>query len=134
MLRTHKTLILGLALLALLGAQVFGLQRGFVCVCSGEEVETATPNCGVEEDHDCEHEHDGAPYEHAPRTVKHEASNKTTSAPELQAPALVAILEFDNFQAALHTPPASAVMRPAQDRCGITPASLQVAACTVLRI
>jgi hypothetical protein len=134
MSRPQKSLILGLALLALLGAQVFGLQRGFVCICSGEAVETLAPDCKDENAHCCEQEHDGLPHEHAPRTVKHEASNKTPSSPEVQARALVAILEFVNFQTALHTSPAGAVMRPAQDRRGIPPASLQVAACTVLRI
>lgn len=40
-----------LALLALAGAQVFGLQRGYLCECNGEVVETSSQHCHVSGDH-----------------------------------------------------------------------------------
>jgi hypothetical protein len=133
MSRFSKTFVLSVALLALLGAQVFGLQQGFLCLCSGEAVESATQFCS-DEDHGCTHEQDGIPYQHAPKEVKLEASNKTASVPQVQAPALIAILEFDAIKLFLRATLPQAVTRPGLDRDVNPPASLRVAECTVLRI
>lgn len=130
--RPHRNLFVTFALFALMGAQVFGLQRGFVCLCSGDAVETATQFC-ADEDNGCTHEEDGVPYRHAPLTVKLEALAKITSALQIQIPALVAILDFAEIP----------VIRPmltalvgwaAPDPYVNPPASLQVAECKVLLI
>jgi hypothetical protein len=130
--RPHKNLILAIALFALLGAQVFGLQRGFVCLCSGDAVETATRYC-ADEDQGCAHEEDGVPCQHAPLTVKIEALAKITSALQIQIPALVAILDFAEIP--LIRPVLTTLVGwAAPDPYVNPPASLQVAECKVLLI
>ncbi|MFZ4594182.1 MAG: hypothetical protein ACOYOF_07995, partial [Verrucomicrobiaceae bacterium] len=98
----HHSLV-ALALFALGCAQVLGLQRGFVCMCSGEAVEThlahcdASEPCGHDEheeseagEHPCSHEH-----EHEPLTVEHEAP--TQPAPSASPiPAFVAVWEYSH--------------------------------------
>jgi hypothetical protein len=133
--RPLKNLIAGLALFALLGAQVFGLQRGYLCLCTGEAVETAATHCEDSEE-GCGHEHEDeeAPVEHAPLTVKHEAQGKTSSM-QVQAPVLVAVLDFtESFSAWPERQAASggtAMSRPPPGRFANPPAALLVAECTV---
>ena len=137
MRRSHKHLMAALALFALLGAQVFGLQRGYLCLCSGEAIETPAPSCEDDEDC-CDHEHEGLPHGHTPVQVKHEAQGKVSSTPQvLQAPVLVAILDFAESLMASFEVRASAEMamsRPPPGRDENPPASLLVAECMVLLI
>ena len=133
--RSFKHLAIAAALLALAGAQVFGLQRGYVCLCSGEAIETVAPSC--EKDHNCcDHEHEGLPHDHAPLKVKHEAQGKTAAMPQVQAPVLVAVLEFDPVAAlpVILPPAVMAAMQAPPGRCVNPPASLLVAQCMVLLV
>jgi hypothetical protein len=130
--RPHRNLILAITLFALMGAQVFGLQRGFVCLCSGDAIESATRYC-ADEDNGCAHEENGVPYQHAPLTVKIEALAKIASNLQIQIPALVAILDFAEIP--LIRPVLTAYVRwDALDPYVNPPASLQVADCKVLLI
>jgi hypothetical protein len=133
--RFHKHLTVALALFALLGAQVFGLQRGYVCVCTGEAVETQAPHCDDAEG--CDHEEEGVPHEHEPLTVKHEAQGKMATA-QVQAPVLVAILDLNDILALTETQgSADRAMNhnhPPPGRDVNPPASLLVAECQVLLI
>jgi hypothetical protein len=130
--RIHKHLTVALALFALLGAQVFGLQRGYVCVCTGEAVETAASHC--EDSEGCHHEDEHMP--HAPLTVKHEAQGKMSTAPQVQVPVLVAILDLNEVIAlAVMQYSTDRVMNhPPPGRDENPPASLLVAECQVLLI
>jgi hypothetical protein len=130
--RPHKNLILTVTLFALLGAQVFGLQRGFVCLCSGDAVETATRYC-ADEDHGCAHEENGVPYQHAPLTVKLEALAKISSALQIQLPTLIAILDLAEIPV-IRPMLTARVAWTAPDPDVNPPASLQVADCKVLLI
>lgn len=134
--RSHKHLITALALFAVLGAQVFGLQRGFVCICNGEWVETSAASCLPEEDC-CSHDHEAAPHDHAPLKVKHEAQPKLSSNLSVQAPQLLAILNFSDLPGALWStlhPVKLLGSRPPPDKLDCPPAPLLVAECTVLLI
>jgi hypothetical protein len=130
--RIHKHLTVALALFALLGAQVFGLHRGYVCVCTGEAVETAASHC--EDSEGCDHEDENVPHE--PLTVKHEAQGKMATTPQLQAPVLVAILDLNDVIALALTQASKAPVMdhapPGHD--ANPPASLLVAECQVLLI
>ena len=132
--RIHKQLTVALALFALLGAQVFGLQRGYLCVCTGEAVETVAPHCGDSEG--CDHEDENVPHKHEPLTVKHEAQGKMATATQLQAPVLVAILDLNDVMALAVTQsssdPGQSHPPPGPDEN--PPASLLVAECQVLLI
>ena len=135
MLRPHRNLITTLALLALVCAQVFGLQRGYVCLCSDEFVETVTASC-EEGERCCDKEHKGAPPVHAPLTVNHEAQDKTSTTLVIHAPILVAILEFDAITgpSETHSSSHTALSRPPPGKAANPPASLLVAECKVLLI
>lgn len=130
-----KPLIAATALLALLGAQVFGLQRGFLCVCTGEVVETLAAHC-QDTDQSCGHEHE-VPHDHMPLKVKHEAQGKVSSLPQVQAPPLLAILDFFPVIALLQACPPCGIKEATQAPPGLSenpPASLLVAQCTVLLV
>jgi hypothetical protein len=133
--RMPRHLTVALALFALLGAQVFGLQRGYVCLCSGEAVETPASHCDDEAE-GCGHEHEGTSPDHAPLTVKHEAQGKASSTPLVQAPVLIAILDFKDIIALsiFQTSAETAMSRPPPGKGVNPPASLLVAECTVLLI
>jgi hypothetical protein len=130
--RPHKNLVLTITLLALMGAQVFGLQRGFVCLCSGDAVESATRYC-ADEDNGCTHEENGVPSQHAPLTVKLEAPAKVSSTLQIQIPPLVAILDFAEMPD-IRPMLTARVGWTALDPHVNPPASLQVADCMVLLI
>ena len=135
MSRLSKPLIAAAALLALLGAQVFGLQRGFLCLCTGEVVETVTSHCAGT-DQSCGHEHE-TPHDHMPLTVKHEAQAKAAALPQVQAPVLLAILEFSPVIAQLQACPLGGTTAATQAPPGTNenpPASLLVAQCTVFLV
>lgn len=133
--RVSKHLTASLVLFAMLGAQVFGLQRGYVCLCSDELVETAAAYCEDKEEC-CDHEHEKAPPRHAPLTVKHEAEGKTSTTPVIHAPVLLAILEFHVMTdlLATHLPARMALARPPPGRSVNPPAALLVAECKVLLV
>lgn len=57
--RLPQHLIAALALFALLGAQVFGLQRGYLCDCGGEAQQTAYEHCHGPHSSAC-HDHESA--------------------------------------------------------------------------
>src|SRR6478672_6494347 len=71
MYRMARSFIVLLALLALAGAQVFGLQRGFLCECSGETVETSYEFC--------HHVHENM---HEPCAEGHHQHDGSSAAPE----------------------------------------------------
>ena len=76
MSRPHKTLVLYVALLALLGAQVFGLQRGYSCDYGGIEHQTDFDHCHGPHSLEC---HDGeAPHEHHAEHHGEDESGKDT--------------------------------------------------------
>jgi len=133
--RVPKHLTASLVLFALLGAQVFGLQRGYVCLCTNDFVETAAAVC-EEDESCCDHEHEGAPPEHAPLTVKHEAQGGTSATPLIHAPVLLAILEFHVFTDASDANLAArmGLDRPPPGKGDNPPASLLVAECKVLLV
>lgn len=132
----HKPLLVTVALLALMGAQVFGLQRGYVCFCEGEEVETIAPSC--ETDDACgDHEHEDAPAPHAPLTVNHEAHATGASSPQVHPPVLLAVLDFSEIVialAGLQSPAEIAMSHPPPGGGANPPASLLVAECKVLLV
>ena len=131
----RKHLITLAALFALLGAQVFGLQRGYVCDCSGEAVQTMASACADGAD-GCGHDHEGQPQEHAPLKVKHEAQGKPASAPQVQAPVLVAIVNFVQATTlAISQSQALVSVKQAPPDWGAgPPAALLVAECKVLLV
>jgi hypothetical protein len=118
--RTVRSFIVLFALLALAGAQVFGLQRGFLCECSGETVETSYEYCHhvhgnmhepCAEDHqehedsspapqDHEHPNQGGSHEHAPLKVTLTAASQgkdTSAAVVVPVPVLFALAELPDF-------------------------------------
>jgi hypothetical protein len=133
--RPHRNLITTLALLALVCAQVFGLQRGYVCLCSDEFVETVAASCERNEPC-CDKEHQGAPPIHVPLKVNHEAQDKTSTTLVIHAPMLVAILEFEAITgpSETHSSIHTALNRPPPGKDANPPASLLVAECKVLLI
>lgn len=158
MIRTLRSFVVLLALLALAGAQVFGLQRGFLCECSGEAVETSYEYCHhvhgdmhapCEDDH---HEHDGATpldhehgtqggsHEHTPLKVELTAashSKDATAAVAVPVPVLVAIAELPDFLAFLIAAPVDAARPgspPPHTHRGGPPGIRETAKCMVLLI
>ncbi|QIF00376.1 hypothetical protein [Roseimicrobium sp. ORNL1] len=124
MSRTVRSYIALFALLALAGAQVFGLQRGFLCECTGETVETSKEYChhvegnvpaSCAEDHQGHehhvsntasrgHEHknhgQGGSHEHAPLKVTLTAASQgkdTSAAVVVPVPVLFALAELPDF-------------------------------------
>lgn len=134
-----KLLTAALALLALAGAQVFGLQRGYVCLCNDEPVETTASHCDPSGEC-CGHEHGseegGTSQEHAPLTVKLDVQGNTGASHVLQAPALIAVVDLptlpENTASQVLTQRTS--LRPPPDPDCNPPASLLVAECTVLLV
>jgi hypothetical protein len=135
--RTVRSFIALFALLALGGAQVFGLQRGFLCECSGESVETSYEYCHhvhgnmhepcAEDHHEHEHEdtstasldhdhenqgQDGS-HEHAPLKVSLTAASQgkhTNATVMVPVPVLFAIAELPDFLSFLLTFPGDTAM------------------------
>jgi hypothetical protein len=120
MSRTVRSYIVLFALVALAGAQVFGLQRGFLCECSGESVETSFEYChhaqgnmheSCGEDHhgnggsstvpqDHEHKNQGGTHEHAPLKVTLTAASQgkdTSATVVVPVPVLFALAELPDF-------------------------------------
>lgn len=120
--RTVRSFVVLFALLALAGAQVFGLQRGFVCECTGETVETSYEYCHhvhgnmhepcAENHHeheddgssaspqDHEHKNQGGSHEHAPLKVTLTAASQgkdTTAAMVVPVPVLFAMADLPDF-------------------------------------
>jgi hypothetical protein len=157
--RTARSFIVLFALLALAGAQVFGLQRGFLCECSGETVETSYEYCHhvqghmhepCPEDHhehdgstvpqDHEHENQGGSHEHTPLKVELTAASQgkdTSASVAVPVPVLVAITELPDFLAFLIAAPgdtATETAPPPHIHSGGPPGIRETAKCMVLLI
>lgn len=158
--RLFRSLVVVLALLALAGAQVFGLQRGFLCECSGEAVETSYGYCHhvhgsmhepceedhhehdgtVPQDHDHDHENQGGSHEHTPLKVELTAASqgKDTSAFSVApVPALLPIADLPDFLSFLLAAPvdmASEGIPPPHGHAGGPPGIRETAKCMVLLI
>lgn len=92
-----------LCLLAVVCAQVFGVDRAYLCLCSGVPIETRAQHCGEPEG--AAHEHDSQPQQHA--EVNHRL--QLVKPAQLAAPMVVAVLvavlpavEVLNVEAARH--------------------------------
>lgn len=87
MLRSFQRLLL---LLALFGAQVVGLHRGYICDCGGQERVTRMDHCHGPHEHDCEEEEEPH-HEHEEGEPVHEH------------PALIESLQADKVHASAFT-------------------------------
>ena len=125
-----KLLLTFLAFLAVAGAQVFGLQRGYVCQCYGDAVETPHSHCDDEE-HRCGDEHS-----HEPLTVKHEAPTQPGPPATNHLHGFLAIAQQPDLTQSW-TADAMArpvFLRPPRIMDASPPASLMVAECIVLLV
>ncbi|RBP42456.1 hypothetical protein DES53_106164 [Roseimicrobium gellanilyticum] len=156
--RTVRSFVVLFALLALAGAQVFGLQRGFLCECSGEAVETSYEYCHhvhgdlhapCEEDHhehdgtvprNHEHENQGGSHEHTPLKVNLTAASQgkdTTASVAVPVPVLIAIAELPDFLSFLLAAPGDTTRESATlpyIRSSGPPGIRETAKCMVLLI
>jgi hypothetical protein len=156
--RTARSFIVLFALFALAGAQVFGLQRGFLCECTGEAVETSYEYCHhvhgemhapCEEDHhehdgtapqDHEHENQGGSHEHTPLKVELNAASHGKDASAFAAVpvfVLATIAELPDFLAFLIAAPGDTATRevpPPYLHSGGPPGIRETAKCMVLLI
>jgi hypothetical protein len=156
--RTSRAFVVLFALLALAGAQVFGLQRGFLCECSGEAVETSYEYCHhahgdmhapCEEDlheHDGttpqghEHENQGGSHEHKPLKVELTAASHGKDASAFAAvpvPVLSVLAELPDFLAFLIAAPGDSATKAAPPpylHSGGPPGIRDTAKCMVLLI
>ncbi len=157
--RTARSFVILFALLALAGAQVFGLQKGFLCYCSGETLETNYEYCHhthgtmhtpcAEDHHEHEetvpqnHEHEGGSHEHTPLKVELTAASQGKAASvsfafTVTTPALP-VAELPDFLCFPLSAPGDAIVAqthraPPPDAGGSSPAAVQVARCTVLLV
>lgn len=101
----HLRLLAVLGLLALLGAQVFGLARGYACDCSGRFEMTAFDHCHGPHHHDCHreeelghehHEGDGAGERHEHQRLHDDHEGRALAAAALAVnfvPVLLAVFD-----------------------------------------
>jgi hypothetical protein len=157
--RTARSFVALFALLALAGAQVFGLQKGFLCDCTGEVIETSAEYCHhshgnhhtpCAEDH---HEHDapvpqnpehqGGSHEHAPLKVQLTAASQGKDASASVAFTItlsaLPVAELPDFLFFLIASPGDASVAqvhraPPPDAGGNATAAVQVAECMVLLV
>jgi hypothetical protein len=156
--RMVRSSVVLFALLALAGAQVFGLQRGFLCECSGEAVETSYEYCHhvhgdmhapCEEDHhehegtvphDHEHENQGGSHEHKPLQVELNAASHgkdTSTSAVAPIPVLAPLAELPDFLAFLIAAPGDTATKEAPPpylHSGGPPGIRETAKCMVLLI
>ncbi len=136
-----------LALVALAGAQVFGLQRGYLCECTGQVIETASTHCDVSPggtpapcDSHSHHERDGGTQQHTPVKVDltAHAQGKDASAASFAAFALAVapLLALPDFLSPLSAPGDHAVPShaPPGDAPVTASAAVRVARCMVLLV
>lgn len=145
----HKRILTTLAVLVVGCAQVFGMQRGFVCEHQGTVVETDTEHCHhvaeagksdyfscSEDSHKEDSEHEGTEH-HAPLPVNLQAGTAGLTA--VSIPVFVAVLVADNpcygwvlIQALTE----NEMMKAPLDTGGESPppAALQVARCIVILV
>lgn len=139
-----------LALLALAGAQVFGMQRGYLCECNGEAVETTHSHCHVAptgEAQTCEdssdspshshHHEDSGSKQHVPLKVKLNAQGKVACAQAPMAPLALPLTAMPWLDLFSLLPGADAVVSramPLPPYQGGPPGVIQVAKCMVLLV
>lgn len=125
-----RLLLTFLALFAVAGAQVYGLQRGYLCLCSGGAVETQHSHCD-EEPHDC-----GGEHPHEPLTVKHEAPTQPGPSAANHLHGFFAITPQPDLARAWAGDSAarSVLLQPPRMMAAGPPASLMVAECIVLLV
>lgn len=123
-----------LALVAMLWAQVFGMQRGFVCDCGGVERLTMLDHCHGPHEHDCEaeehempshdrHDHDEEePIHEHPALIETLQAEKTaaTAFSTFQAPLLI-LLPPDGFLISDIFPAKTSPFHPPRENCRAGP-------------
>ena len=94
-----------LCLLAVMCGQVFGVDRAYLCVCSGVPVVTAAEHCGEPGEPGHGHEDDTCPQQHEEMNHRLQLVKPTQTAAPMVHAVLVAVLpELDvlNAEAARH--------------------------------
>lgn len=149
MVLLHKRLLASLAVLVVGCAQVFGMQRGFVCEHQGTQVETTAEHCHheaeagktgfvscSEDSHKDDGDHEDTEH-HAPLTVNLQAG--TTGLTVVSTPPFVAVLVAENPAyewVLIQTLAENEMMKTPLDTGGESPppAALQVARCMVILV
>ncbi len=144
-----KRILTSLAVLVVVCAQVFGMQRGFVCEHQGTRVETAAEHCHHEEEtgktgfvscsedsHKDDSEHEDTEH-HAPLTVDLQADTACLTA--VYIPAFVAVLVAEkpvHDWVLIQALTEHEMMKTPLDTGGESspPAALQVARCMVILV
>jgi hypothetical protein len=144
-----KRILTSLAVLAVMCAQVFGMQRGFVCEHQGIRVETAAEHCHHEEEtgktgfvscsedsHKDDSEHEDTEH-HAPLTLHLQAG--TAGLTVVSIPVFVAVLVAENplhEWVLIEALTEHEMMKTPLDTGGESPppAALQVARCMVILV
>lgn len=120
-----RRLLLMLALLAMLGAQLGGIHRGYVCDCGGVERLTLLDHCHGPHDHDCESEEHDLPdhdrddhdeeepvHEHPPLIESLQAENVPGAALAVPHPALIVFLPLDSIGSKNASPNSKVRLQP----------------------
>jgi cytochrome b len=149
MVLLHKRILASLAVLVVGCAQVFGMQRGFVCDHQGTMIETAAEHChheaeaGMsgfvscsEDSHKDDSEHEDAEH-HAPLTVDLQAGTAGLTA--VSIPVFVAVLVAEkpvHEWVLIQSLTENEMMKMPLDTGGESPppAALQVARCMVILV
>ncbi len=142
--RSHfKKLLLAFGVLAVVSAQLFGVGRSFLCLCSGAPVAMASDHCHGPHGADCHTE--GAPahpgescpdngdkQSHAQVAQDFQSLAAQTEPLVLTAPLMFELLTLDNSERANGAP--LFVLENATDLCGSPPCGVAVARTVVLLI
>ena len=149
MVLLHKRILASLAVLVVGCAQVFGMQRGFVCEHQGTMIETEAEHCHheaeagksgfvscSEDSHKDDSEHEDTEH-HAPLTVDLQAGTAGLTA--VSIPVFVAVLVVekpDHEWVLMQTLTVNEMMKTPLDTGGKSPppAALQVARCMVILV
>ncbi len=142
-----RFLITLLALVALAGGQVFGLQQGYLCECTGETVETSSTHCDVSpagtatpcESHGHQHEVPVDTQEHAPLKVDLKAAShgkETSVHPSIGfVVAALPVLDLPEYLSCIHVPGNDTLAIHGPPDAPVNPSdAVQVARCMVLLV
>ena len=137
-----KHLLMVLALLAVGGAQILGINRGYLCECTGQPVITDRPSCDEQlapgQGHDDDHDMPGSPHQHQKFVESLKSVSFTPlvlSLPpsvEMDWPVTVMLGVRQASEVAEHR--AELRHRPPDDSGGNAPASLLVARTVVMLV